>query len=348
VADALIFTALGAVILRRRVIGPLQRLRHAAVALANGDAGARAPVEGTAEAAELGRAFNHMTDALEGRREALRKAVVELRDANEELRRARAGLDRAERMAAVGRLAAGVAHEVGNPIGSILALLELAARDCGTSEAARGHLARAAREGERVRVILRQLLDFSRPPGGSPVPVDLGAVAEETVALLRAQRRYAEIRFEVRPSGDAPRAHADPGQVSQILLNLALNAADAVAGCPEPRVELLVRPALLRRRAGDPPGFVPARRTPDGVECVVADTGRGIDEEDRERVFDPFFTTKPPGQGTGLGLASASRLAEEQGGALELVAPPEGLATAFALRLPAVRSEAGRGAARAA
>ena len=345
VANAVIFTALGAVVLRRRVLGPMLRLRDAAARLAEGDEGVRAPVEGTAEVADLGRTFNEMTDALEARSEALRKAVVDLREANEALRQTRDGLDRAERLASVGRLASGVAHEVGNPIGAILALVDLAGRDPALSDESRAHLSRAARQGERVRTILRQLLDFSRPPSGRPGAVALAALAEETLALVAAQRRYAEVEFSLAPCAGAPMARADAALMAQVLLNLVINAADAVVETGGPgRVEVGLHVGVLHRRPNDPPGFVPPRRQPDAVECVVADTGVGIPDEDRERIFDPFFTTKPPGQGTGLGLANAARLAEEQGGRLELVEAPGGFTTAFGLRLPSAAS-AGRGSA---
>jgi signal transduction histidine kinase len=333
-ADVLVFTAFGAYLLRRRIVLPLQRLSAAAQEIAGGDLATRVPVAGAREAAEVGRSFNEMTDALEARTGALEKAVVELRSANRDLRRARAGLDRAERLAAVGRLAAGVAHEVGNPIGAILALLDLAGRDRELSDDTREHLERAGREGQRVRTILRQLLDFSRPPRPMPASLDLAALAEETVALVSAQKRYDGVCFEVHREGAQPPVLADSSAVMQILLNLVLNAADAVAGTAEPRVTLRIRPTALQIRAGDVTCAAAERRTPDGVECVVADNGCGIAEADRERVFDPFFTSKPPGEGTGLGLANAVRLAEELDGQLELVPPPEGAHTAFALRLP--------------
>jgi len=352
VVDAVIFTIFGAAVLRRRVVGPLQRLAAAARELAAGASGTRALVEGTRETAELAGAFNEMTDALEGRSEALAKAVVELREANEELRRARAGLERADRLAAVGRLAAGVAHEVGNPIGAILALTDLAGRDPTLSAKGRAHLARAAREGARVRAILTQLLDFSRPPrAAAPGAVDLGELARQTVGLLEAQPRYQGIGFRVDQARGVGAARADAGAVSQILLNLLLNAADAVASAAQPRVLLRVEPCALRMRTGeaDPQTAGRRRSHPDGVACVVADNGCGIAAEDRERIFDPFFTTKDPGEGTGLGLANASRLAEELSGLLTLVEPPEGFQTAFALRLPALAApEAAGGGARRA
>ena len=182
---------------------------------------------------------------------------------------------------------------------------------------------------------MRQLLDFSRPPRATPTHLDLATLARESIALVSAQRRYDGIRFEVHREERLLPVLADSSAVMQILLNLVLNAADAVAEASEPCVTLWVRPATLQLRAGDAPEVAVRRRTPDGVECVVADNGCGISEADRERIFDPFFTSKPPGEGTGLGLSTAVRQAEDLGGQLELVSPPEGACTAFALRLPA-------------
>jgi|GEM_PF-765051 len=341
-ANVAIFTALGAWLLRRRVVRPLQRLAGVARALAAGEAGSRAAVEGVAEAAALARAMNEMSESLEERTRALEKAVVELRATNADLRRARQGLARAERLAAVGRLAAGVAHEIGNPIGAILALVDLAARDPGLAPTSREQLERAGREGGRVRAILRQLLDFSRPPLATPGPVDLAAAAEQAVALVAPQRRYEGVAWSVVREPGAPTASADAQAVAQILLNLLVNAGDAVRGRASRKVEVRVRPAYAARRRDDEPGVpAPARDAPDAVECLIQDDGGGIDPADRERIFDPFFTTKPPGEGTGLGLANAALLAGELGGSLELVEPSPGFATAFALRLPSRRAEPG-------
>lgn len=338
-ADAAIFIAFGASLLRRRVVLPLRRLAASARSLADGATGVRAPVDGTRETAEVAIAFNEMTEALANRTEALEKAVAELRQTNRELRDAQAGLARAERLAAVGRLAAGVAHEVGNPMGALLAFLDLAGRDPGISDASRSHLARAAAQVERVRKILRQMLDFSRPERRNAVVFDLSAVAEETAALLRAQSSGRGIEITTRRDGALPMVIGDPAAAAQILLNLGLNALDAVAGVDAPRVQFRLQPATLQCRAADAGATATVnRRRPDAVACVVEDSGPGVAPEDRERIFDPFFTTKAPGQGTGLGLSSAARLAEELGGTVELL-PGEGGAR-FALRLPVAPSEA--------
>ena len=332
-----VFTGFGAYVLRASLVRPLEQLGAAAEAISAGEVGVRAPIVGTREAAEVAQAFNAMTEALARRSEALEKAVAELRESNQRLRETRAGLDRAERLAAVGRLAAGVAHEVGNPLGALLAFIDLAGRDAGLGETGRAQLARALKEGERVRRILRQLLDFSSPPRGARVPVDLPRLCEETAGLIRAQRRYQAIRIDVVAEPKLPPALADPAAVSQILLNLLLNAADALCqGTPQPAIRITLRPAAGELRAGDAgPQGAAARRRSDAVECLVSDNGPGIADEDRERIFDPFFTTKPPGEGTGLGLANAARFAAEFGGALELLPAEPAGGAAFVLRLPA-------------
>lgn len=335
-ADVLVFTAFGATLLRSRLVRPLQRLDAAARAIAEGDFAARVPADGPRETWDLARSFNAMADRLEARTQALEKAVAELRESNRHLRDARAGLDRAERLAAVGRLAAGVAHEVGNPMGAVLGFVDLVRRDAGLSEASRGHLERALRESERVRRILRQLLDFSRPPRTERVELDVAAVCEETAGLVRAQRRYAALRIEVESQGAPPPALADRNAVAQIVLNLLINAADALcaSGRPDPRIRVIVRPAAARLRVDDREGTAPQRAHFDRIECRVEDNGPGVAADARAHVFDPFFTTKEPGEGTGLGLANALRYAEELGGGLDLLDDEEAGGAVFALWLP--------------
>ncbi|MGH7336575.1 MAG: sensor histidine kinase, partial [Myxococcota bacterium] len=329
-----IFTAFGASVLRGRVVRPLERLSRAARDVAAGDLEVRIPEEGVAETAEMARAFNEMTAALAGRTRALEKAVADLRESSQSLRTARQGLERAERLAAVGRLAAGVAHEVGNPAGALLAFLDLVARDAGLSEASHAHLARAREQVERVRSILRDLLGFARPARGERAPVDLAQVAEEVLELVRAQRRYAGVDFRVIVEGEVPRALTDRGAVAQLLLNLVLNAGDAV----RPKggnVRVFLASVALERRAGDDRISAARRARADAIELRVEDDGPGVPAADRERVFDPFFTTKDPGEGTGLGLANALRAAEQLGGRLDLAEQRPGAGAIFVLKLPA-------------
>jgi len=333
-ADAVVFVALGGYLLRRGVIAPLRRLAEAARSTGADGWPERVPVTGVGEVAEVAQAFNEMGEALERRTGALEKAVAELRETNESLRRARDGLVRSERQAAVGRLAAGVAHEVGNPMGALLAFLDLAAREPALSEKGRDLLRRASVEGERVRRTIRQLLDFSRPPRAVSEPVDVVAVARQAVDLVSAQRKYAGIAFVVEAEDDLPPLSSDPGVLVQVFLNLLLNAGDALRGRTAARVVVGVRRSIWSVRSGEEASSGRQRDEPDAVECEVADNGPGIPEEDRERIFDPFYTTKAPGEGTGLGLANALRLAEQLGGRLGLAEEPRSEGAAFVLRLP--------------
>jgi signal transduction histidine kinase len=348
VGNVLIFTLLGVYLVRRRVTRPLERLVDVVRQVADGEERPRVPVGGVREIAELGLAWNGMAEALEERGAATEKALAELRRTNAELKRTRAGLDRAERLASVGRLAAGVAHEVGNPIGAMLALVDLAGRDPGLSEGTERHLERVAKEGERVRRILRQLLDFSRPHRPSPEPLSVADLARETLALVGAQRRFSriDVAFDVLPG--VPLAYADGGLVNQMLMNLLLNACDAVAGTERPKIRVSVEPWVLEVRSGEVPDqALAAGRLPNAIRCCVDDNGCGVGPEDAERLFDPFFTTKPPGQGTGLGLANAARLAEELEGSLSWCPGKGEWVTRFALVLPAGEGSGFKGKSRA-
>ncbi len=334
VVDIVIFVLFGWTLLRRRVVGPLHRLVEAVRGIGDADAGAEIAVEGVDEIALLARTFNEMQVALAARTGALEKAVQDLRTANANLLQAREGLDRSERLALVGSLAAGVAHEVGNPMGALLAFLELAGRDPGLADEGRRCIGRAAEQGERVRVILRQLLDFSRPPRIERGSLDLADGVRKVVELVSTQHAADGIVFDVVIDEGTPPARGDLGLVLQILLNLALNAVSAVREREVRRIRFELAPGLRRRRAGESRSD-PAAPRYDSVVCRVIDSGPGVATEHAERVFDPFFTTKPPGEGTGLGLANARRLAEEMEGAVELEAGPGPLGGAcFRLVLP--------------
>ena len=317
VTDVLIFGLFGVSLLQRRVSGPLHRLATRVREIGQGDLPASVAIEGVGEIEALGSAFNEMQAALASRTGALEKAVVDLRSANSSLIQARAGLDRAERLAMVGSLAAGVAHEVGNPMGAMLAFLDVASRDEGLGEDGRKCLAKASEQGERVRIILRQLLDFSRPPQVQHVAISLDAIARQVVELISAQRDYADIEFAVDSPTDLPLAMGDASLVSQILLNLAMNAASELTETNERRIRFELSVSARRGRTGEDM-TVAAGLRPDAVVCRVLDSGAGVDPDVRERVFDPFFTTKSPGAGTGLGLANSRRFAEEMDGDVEL------------------------------
>ncbi|MFK7897507.1 MAG: ATP-binding protein [Myxococcota bacterium] len=337
--DVLVFGLCGVSLLRRRVVGPLHRLADSVREMGEAEQPALVPVEGVGEIEALGSAFNEMQAALSSRTTALEKAVIDLRTSNASLLQAREGLDRAERLAMVGSLAAGVAHEVGNPMGALLAFLEVGARDPGLGEQGQKALAKASEQGERVRVIIRQLLDFSRPPRVAQGPVDVSEIAHQVVELVSAQREFNAIEFDVEVDEEAPTGHGDGSLISQILLNLALNAAAEMEGQAAPHLRLCVFPGQLRLRGEESKGggedAADRSARIDAVVCSVEDSGPGVQGIDPERIFDPFFTTKDPGKGTGLGLANARRLAAEMGGRVELAEEASSLGGArFLLVLP--------------
>lgn len=332
---ALLAVALGAALLFRTVARPVDRLLAAAERLAGGDP-ADLPLLGERGGPALSRAalaFERAVAALAEERARLAAKVEELTRANRELAEARESLLRSEKLATVGRLAAGVAHEVGNPLGAISGYVELArsrARE-GRPEELDDFLGRVAAEVQRIDRTVRDLLDFARPARPSLAPVELGAAVDQALRLARLQTRFREVDVATDVPADLPPALADEHGLAQVLLNLLLNAGDAMGG--RGRLRVSARVIDGRPDAGEPRG---ARR----VLLELADSGPGIAPDDLPRIFDPFFTTKDPGKGTGLGLAICHRIVESFGGEIT-AANGEAGGAVFTLRMQeaaAVRS----------
>ncbi len=310
VAVATVFAA-AALVLSRAVAPPLERLLAAAERLAPGEGELPAlgpPGEGGLALSRAALAFERLSGSLAGERARLAAKVDELAAANRRLEEARDGLSRAERLATVGRLASGVAHEVGNPLGAISGYAELGRarlRDGRGAAEVDDCLARIAAEARRIDAIVRDLLDFARPAPPALAPVDLPAAVDAAVRLARVQPRFREVEVALELDG-APRVVADERRLAQVFLNLPLNAGDAMRGSGRVRIS-------ARELAA------PAR-----VEVAVADSGPGIPPEHLARVFDPFFTTKEPGEGTGLGLAVCHGIVASFGGEIAAANRPEG------------------------
>jgi two-component system NtrC family sensor kinase len=304
------FVAVGAAVLFRTVAAPVDRMMAAAERLgaAPGDLPVlHAPGEGaTPGLARAAVAFERVAGALAEERARLAAKVAELERANRALEDARASLVHADRLAAVGRLAAGIAHEVGNPLGALAGYADLARARLAAGHAAEADdfLGRIGAEAARIDGIVRGLLDFARPAAPALAPVDLAEAVDGAVRLARVQPRFREVAVAVELPEGLPRVVADPGRLAQVVLNLLLNAADAMAG---------------RGRV-----TVAARAEGGGVVATVSDEGPGFPPADLPRVFDPFFTTKPPGQGTGLGLAVCHGVMESFGGAIAAANGPAG------------------------
>lgn len=320
-----IFVLYGRSLVQRLILRPLDRVVHTADAVADGDLAARAPDADTRDFATLAERLNRMTDRLLD---------------------AQSQLVRSEKLASIGRLAAGVAHEVGNPLGAVGTYLEVLRRRGSEREITEG----MARELERLDRIVRSLLDYARPQEDPLVPVDPDRIVRGAFELLRAQGAFRNVRAETDIGLHVPEVLGRAHVLEQTLVNLLLNAVDATP--PGGSITIGARrwayePGLvLTRRASDPghslfPRPAPERR-PSRIEFAagqpgsllfVADSGPGVAPEDRDKVFEPFYTTKEPGRGTGLGLAIVARSVHEMGGVVWVDVAREGGA-AFKLFFP--------------
>ncbi|HEX8818346.1 MAG TPA: ATP-binding protein [Archangium sp.] len=311
--DLVLLTLVAYGVLDFMVGRPLRRTEELVEQLGRLELDAAMPESAGPLLSRIQRALSRMTVALQQEQETTRRQVQALRAANARLTQAQTELVSSERLATVGRLAAGVAHEVGNPLAGILGYLSLASARTQDPEV-QEFLGRIDQEVQRIDGIVRGLLEIGRPGRGKLGPVDVGHLVETCVQLVKAGRDFSSVRLEFALTPGLL-AWADSGSLSQIIINLLLNAVQAMGG--EGKVRL-----ATRSEGGD-------------VLLVVEDAGPGIPEEVMPRLFEPFFTTKEPGQGTGLGLAVSRSLAEGMGGRLTAENVP-GDGARFSVRLPAV------------
>lgn len=236
--------------------------------------------------------------------------VVNFQDLTE-LRRLEAQSRRSERLATVGQLAAGIAHEIRNPLASISGSIELLRQGPAASDDDRTLMAIVHREIQRLNVLIGDLLGYANPRPPQPVDFDLGVLVEETLQVARAEQAFASVEMAMEVDRPLP-IHADPAKLRQVLWNLLRNAADAAA-------------------LGGKHVHVDARRTRDATTVIVSDDGPGIAADQLARIFDPFFTTKV--KGTGLGLATCHAIVAEHGGHIDASSEP-GKGTRMIVSLP--------------
>jgi two-component system, NtrC family, sensor kinase len=362
---AMLFVALAVLawsvtrVLRRSMLDPLESMVSSVEAISEGDLGMRVPDADAPELSRLGTAVNQLAETLIADRQKLTENIQSLDETNRLLMEARDAMIRAETLASVGRLGAGIAHEVGNPLGAIIGYLGLVQRR--TDGQARELAESAEREAQRIDRIIRGLLDFARPREAAAQPVDVNEVVRDTLELVGTQGHFKLLRLECSLAEDVPlMVTGDRYQLQQVLVNLLVNAADAVETVRYARVVVstshrsvrAVPPHVPTRRRDDPDGIDyshrrrlarPPRRpeadpesdTGRVVEITVTDNGPGLPTELLEQIFEPFVTTKEPGKGTGLGLALCSRLIEGMHGVIRATNAPDGGAV-FRVVLPAV------------
>lgn len=272
--------------LSRTILGPLARLQRYTQRIAQGEFVPLTPIRPYQdEFSDLAEALNRMVAEISQRQQALVQS---------------------QKLKAVGTLTAGIAHELNNPINNIMLLGHLLQENWASySEAQRQEaLADLMQQAQRCQNIIRQLLDFTRESEAIQEPLDLAELVQETVKLAANQVRLAGAQLELDLIPNLPHLHGDRQQLSQVILNLLLNALDAIPPGGKVRISL--------GRNGD-----------QELYLAVTDNGPGIPPDILPQIFDPFFTTKPPGHGTGLGLAVSQGIVARHGGRIEVASHPD-------------------------
>jgi signal transduction histidine kinase len=234
---------------------------------------------------------------------------------NSELEKTQIQLLQAEKMASLGKLAAGVAHQINNPLGGITLFAKLALEEYELEEAVRQDLLRILKDAERCRDTVKELLEFTRQTRHLMQPHDVNKSIARTMFLLENQSLFQNIEIEKNFAAGLPPVQADIQQLNHLFMNVILNAAQAMNGKGKLMLKTCVAAAA------------------DSVEIEISDTGPGIPPDILPQIFDPFFTTKEEGQGTGLGLSLAYGIVENHGGKITARNRPEGGAV-FMISLP--------------
>ena len=328
VSSIVLISFLLALFLERRVGHPVAALVGGMRRAEAGELGARVSVPGGGEFAFLAGSFNRMLARLEdltaGLESRVRQATRELADANRELKEANEKLwsaqlevGRSERLAALGQMAATIAHELGTPLNSVLGYTQLLLREDLPAEHA-NKLAVIESQVQRMIETIRSVLDRTRDRAIGHGPVPLAPLVSEALALVttRLAGRALVLRSEIPP--DLPPVPGDPAALRQVLINLLANAIDAT----EPPGTIVVGARVLSSNGRGPQ-----------MEIAVSDSGHGMSEEEIRRVFEPFYTTKAPGRGTGLGLAIVDHIMRAHGGQVVVESSP-GRGTTMRVRLP--------------
>ncbi len=271
------------------------------------------------EIALLAESFNTMLKSLRTMKGDLeewgRTLEQKVRERTEELVAMQARVAQSERLASLGMLAAGVAHEINNPLGGILALTSLTLEEMPKDDPNREDLEEVVNQTRRCRDIVKGLLEFSRQSRMGADLADLNRIIDDTLSLVGRQAAFFNVNIVKEYDPELPSVIADKGELQQVFVNVLVNAAQAIKD--HGTVRIVTRPSA------------------DGefVEVLISDTGHGIPPEDVDRIFDPFFSTKPSGQGTGLGLSIAYGIVTSHKGTIQ-VSSQIGKGTTFTIRLP--------------
>jgi two-component system NtrC family sensor kinase len=307
------------VFVRRSVSHPVRALVNETKRIASGDLGSTLKIESKDEIGELADSFNRMTQDLSKAQEELKEwsKVLEKRveERTQELKRTQEQLVQSEKLASLGKLAAGIAHEINNPLTGILTYSSLLLKENKENPQMKEDLEVIVNETTRCRKIVKGLLEFARQTEPSKSPADINKVLEETLSLLENQALFHNIKVEKKLKENLPTVMIDTDQIKQVFMNIIINAAEAMS-----------QGGILTIRSDSDP-------QKKFAEVSFIDTGPGIPEENLSKIFDPFFTTKRSGKGTGLGLSVSYGIIQRHDGFLE-VKSQLGKGSTFTVKLP--------------
>ncbi len=305
-----------------KITNPLKKMVIATQVISKGDLAHRVKVNSKDEIGYLAESFNRMTVNLETANEKLiewgKTLEKKVEERTIELREMQAHLIQSEKLASLGKLAAGIAHEINNPLGGILIYSNLLLEDTGEKSPYYENLKKIVKETSRCKNIVRGLLEFARPKEPEMSLININEIVESSLSIMERQTLFQNIKIKKTYASDLPKIVADSAQLQQVFVNIILNAAEAMDG----KGLLTLRTSLNE----------------DGsyMEVQFSDTGHGIKEEDKKRLFEPFFSTKEVGKGTGLGLAISYSIIQKHKGTIE-VDSQIGKGSTFTIRLPVIQ-----------
>jgi len=325
----IVASLLVALFVHRLVYVPLRDLQTGAGRVSSGNMEEPIPVRSADEFGELAASFNAMTTVLRHSRQELREwgATLEQKVAErtEELAKIRATTMRGEKLASLGLLASGIAHELNNPLTGILTFSHLVRQNLPAGSAEAEDLDLVIRETKRCAAIIKRLLDFARDKPPEKTFADVNAIVEETVRIIERPASLAQIDVGLDLERPLPAIWVDVDQIKQVVMNMLVNAQHAIEGTGTITIRT--------RRLAEPKAPDPDAPAIPMVEIAISDTGCGIPDGNLTRIFDPFFTTKEVGKGTGLGLSVSHGIVKAHGGAIE-VDSRVGAGTTFRIQLP--------------
>ena len=330
--NVLIFTTIGFTRLIHLVIKPIERLSRLADSRTDLDDTPFLSSEGLGEFSQLSLSLNQLVSRIDGDKQELRRTVDSLKKANDELQKNRDEMVRAEKLASIGRLSAGLAHEIGNPLGIIQGYIDLLTEESLDSQDRKSFSKRATQELDRINALIRNLLDLSRSPVASSVKsIDIHTLLEDLVKTVRVRKTAFPIQYTTQFQAADSTVVIDSDGLRQVFLNCILNSIDAIEETDnnaDGRIKLNTKNEVLE----------------NGENCIIIilqDNGAGIKAEHKDTIFDPFFTTKEVGKGTGLGLAVAHNLIKKSGGTI-CITSDTNQGTAIHITLPLSTNKLGK------